>query len=686
MIRHLILPAMGLSFAILSTGARADSSCDPYRGQLKDDSPATAAAVSGTSALDSSGGAFASSGSAHEAERARIQNSTSIPPECKAQLLKELGRNSFSFSIRGNAGAGRTQSTLGSSTNVWPEQFQQADSLYSQYNGLYGSFQGSCGGISPQQCYQSFAAQFKANPNGVASQYGSSFAPGDVQVLQAYQSVIMTGNEKDALAFISAKKDGLSKDQFLEMIQMVGARMSDDYQYARAQIGPAYQGIVTGDQILQAALNNTQQGYLGYYDGMETYAGVCRDIATLQAKMLQARGFPNSLVLTYAVAGIDFHVTSITQDPDDATKIYRFNYDHMVTITDADGPIALFQQNSGRVIGVPDTGINYYLSKPEGAVVADVPSEMGKFLAEAAGFDIHQMDPMARTTSSMLGASYLHDSENQKDTLGARAIFGQDGVGGQYAGGAADYTYGQGTWHPGKVGIFVGVENRPGAVYGTDGNDTMAIMYLQEEQHVITPALKLKHDITIRLDTSLTALALFAGMLPGGPDAKDLQLDGDVRLRSELRMEQSSFGGKLQSTYRAGVDVNPGFADIRNIYLYEDLRPTLNSAYVSTDQRLRIHGKMVLLAALTAAFDELGARGQATLGIATKKFAATAFVSGRLTNGTALYEDNTLRRVGASLTYAPNKHIKIMLTGQMPIEGSDPIGEAVITGNVQVDY
>ncbi len=678
------LPILALAAALsASAAAHADSSCDAYKGELG------SSLMDGTS--DASGAQFTSAGSQHEAARARIQASTTIPDSCKKELLNDLGRNSFNFSVRGNFGAGATQGVLGKSPTIWPEQWQHAVGIYSAYNGLAASYlQANLpAGCNTQQCiamkapgiYQQFSQQFNNNPQALASQYGYSIASSDNATLQAYQSVI-SGNEANALAFVASSKNTLSKAQFLDVVQMMGQRMGDDYDNNRTiTSNPASKGIVTGDQLLTAALNNTENGY----EGLPTsYAGVCRDIATLQAKMLQARGFPNSYILTYQLPGLEGHADVVSQDPDSPTTIYRFNYDHMVTLVDADGPIAIFQQNSGRVVGLPDGALNYMLYRPEGWAAADVPSEMGKFLSEAAGFDMHMLDPLARDTTSMLGANFAHDTTGQGTTLDGRAVLGQDGVGGQYIGAAGGVSYGQGTLLPGRVGIFVGDENRPGALFGMNGDDNMAIGYLQVEQHVLTPTAKLKHDITIRLDTSLTALGMFGYMLPGGPDAGKPMLDGDIRLRTELQMHQTALHGKLDSTYRAGVEISPGTSDVRDAAAPPV--PILNSAYAATEQRLRVAARVMLLASMAVAVDELGTRGQVSFGVATPKFAATVFASGRLGNGTALYEDNTIRRVGASLIYQPNKHLKFTLTGQAPVEGSDPLNEATLTGNVQVDY
>ena len=58
--------------------------------------------------------------------------------------------------------------------------------------------------------------------------------------------------------------------------------------------------------------------------------------------------------------------------------------------------------------------------------------------------------------------------------------------------------------------------------------------------------------------------------------------------------------------------------------------------------------------------DLTGVRGEAEAGIATRTFAAGAFVSGRLPGSTAnSIEDTSIRRAGVHVLYRPNKYLQL---------------------------
>ena len=63
-------------------------------------------------------------------------------------------------------------------------------------------------------------------------------------------------------------------------------------------------------------------------------------------------------------------IGGITGDRQDPTKFHTFSYELRTDNSGIDGGEGLFQRTSVNTIGIPDSSFNYFLSKPEGAMVA----------------------------------------------------------------------------------------------------------------------------------------------------------------------------------------------------------------------------------------------------------------------------------------------------------------------------
>jgi hypothetical protein len=89
--------------------------------------------------------------------------------------------------------------------------------------------------------------------------------------------------------------------------------------------------------------------------------------------MLRQLGFPDSYVVAYNSAK-GLHTTPVAYDPDTGA-LHKINYGNRVTVYGLEGGAALLQSH------FRDISLNYRIFLPEGDMVKDVPSEMGKFLA-----------------------------------------------------------------------------------------------------------------------------------------------------------------------------------------------------------------------------------------------------------------------------------------------------------------
>ncbi|MGK5082878.1 hypothetical protein WDW37_06205 [Bdellovibrionota bacterium FG-1] len=419
-------------------------------------------------------------------------------------------------------------------------------------------------------------------------------------------------NEADLLSWVASKKDGLTNDQFLRLVSMVSNRLERDYDEKRAASAFGAQGAVSGDSLLSAAHRNSMLGdeQIAAHSGLpnptgdlQDFEGVCRDIAVLQAKMLKARGFKNTFVISWA-SRLGLHTTVITQDPVRPNQLYQFNYKRLAGVSDKDGSVALHQGNW-------DATMNYRISTPEGRSLTDVPSEMGKFVAEAASFNITHLDPLARASSSMIGAG---TRAGENGAIGARLVTGQDAVGSRYLVTALDAKWGDQSGAPGKVGLVAGIQDRPKQVYQTDNDELARLIYLQTEQHLTTTPIKVGKGVTVEVDSSATLMAGIVSVM-NGKDA--IAPSFSLRQGTEVRVNQRSSDGKYHGTYKAGVQLDPlGISDIRNIGQFGKVwSPSFSSAYGGVSATYKVDPALTLMADVTLVVSQLSARAKIEAGV-----------------------------------------------------------------------
>jgi len=667
------------------------------------------------------------SGSIDEAEalKTKISASKLIPEECKAYFEVELRKPKYQLEVKGDL--------LGPSKSAPASVPSDADQLIRSYEQAYASMaiQHCFGSVAPpaigmlpegpaskealsvyteyqkkiDQCvtkdlksgeaYKRFSS-FLSKPSdqvlivhavrdGNLGVFAGFLKPEQVKMLQAYHAIINAGSESEALALVKSQKDGLDADQFAAVVTMVGSRMARNYDHERRDKKWNAKGAVSGDSLLKAARDSTLQSRVPGFGVEEELAplteGVCRDIASMQAKLLEARGFQHSLVVTRALANSQYHVTVAAMAPkgsDANGKVYLIDYSSLSDQKNKDGAQALFA-------GGKDISLNYRLFKPGGAMVADVPTEMGKFMAEAAGFKVTMLDPLARNTQSMVSASAKTDGGIQY-----KAFTGQDGVGAKYLGVAAAYQYGGGGNFPGRVGLIGAYQIRPGEIYYgvlpsfpfPDGKS--AIVYGQVEQHMKTPEIKLGGKTTAVLDQSMTGIGAFSYEV-GGKDKGSPNGQGDIRFNSEIQVKQGKDTDKLQAKYWAGIQLVPGLADVRNVYWLQ--APTVLTNYVYGGAQGSLKEKDVrLIGDVQVVASHLSVRSKVTVGAAGPTIGGSAYISGRVTEGSSLYEDGSIRRVGATIIVVPVTNTQVQLTGEVPLEGDDKLSRTRLFGTLNVSY
>lgn len=508
-----------------------------------------------------------------------------------------------------------------------------------------------------------------------------------VQVIQAFHHTLSSPGEKEFFSRMSALGATLDVWQRLMLVRMYGSQFEAAYEDARADQIFEARGPRTLGEMLAAANSNYGAGFHSTYDDDLNYelymtSGVCRDIASAQGQMLQALGFRDTYIISYAAAGSGLHSAVITRDPTNPQTVYRMNYDAISSASDRFGPDAINQ-------GEFDVGMNYFISKPAGEVVADIPSEMGKFMAQASGFDVRTLDPMARLDGHMISAKAALSRKSE-----FRVFYGTDANGASYMGVATALGWAEQSLAPGKIAFALASQARPLEKFGTYENTGLEVFYMHLEQWLKTKDYSMSWaPLRARIEAVATALFYASRMREGWYD-KQLNASGDFRLTAGVRIEQGKddngeWKDRFQASYFGGVQVVPGIKDVRDIYWKQvPIFPT-NHLILSAEGRYRLsqskEGRAYLLAAMAVLHDHFGNRARADLGAAVGKFSAVASVEGRLNDDMAPYKDGVERRLYATLTFEPLPAVQLGLQGYRSLEKNPAEGRVYgLHGTVNV--
>lgn len=227
---------------------------------------------------------------------------------------------------------------------------------------------------------------FLADSNGIP--YSGMPTKDQLRIKILVDQLLASGNEDAALSLLKSTSSTMTTDQKLQVVRIMGAHFAVNHDKLRTNGGPNSGGVVTMSELMQAAQHNRFQKSS---DTPRKNAGVCRDIASAQGKLLKALGFKETYVVAFLSKGT-WHADVIAQDPDQKKKYYKFNYSELTTQTGGEGATVLNQGSS-------DNTAEYHIYLPDGRLVSKIPSELGKILREAAGFT--PISPFARPTSSL---------------------------------------------------------------------------------------------------------------------------------------------------------------------------------------------------------------------------------------------------------------------------------------------
>lgn len=421
----------------------------------------------------------------------------------------------------------------------------------------------------------------------------------------------------DREAAAARARGELSMAQAVVAAQYLGYLANERYDYGKRR--SLQRPIVPPSEVFDAAaaaLEGTRP---------ELSAGTCADVANAQAELLERLGAKDVVLATTAhLPGL--HTTVMARDP--RGQIYhQINFD-LATRTSRREGADLFQVPGAGARWV-DLGPGVYLNRPNGPTVGYLPTHAGKLYAEAAGMDLHLIEPLARANSSLLGAQLALPLGQSLQTFVAR-----DATGSFYGGLALTQAWAQHTPFPGAAGLVT-------AARRTEQGLAVADLYLQVEQHAVSPALHLGRGLRASADAALVLVGTYVLPFSDFYDAT-LGADAALFLNGGAQLAAGATGAPLAARLRVQAQVMPGLANIAGA------TPTvfLNHVVVSAEARARLGARpLYLVGGAAALFDAFGPRVATRLGLEGRRFAVGLETVGRVVEDDPTYKEGSLRRV-----------------------------------------
>jgi hypothetical protein len=424
----------------------------------------------------------------------------------------------------------------------------------------------------------------------------------------------LTASDRDA--FLRANRGSLTMSQIVAVTQYLGylADQRHDWGKTRTLDRP----VLTPEQVTNAA----EAELKGIHPDL--LAGDCADVANTQGDLLQKLGARDVVVVTSSLA-TGLHSTVMAREPQ-KQSYYHFNLG-LVTHSAA--------REGGDLLTLPlpdaswtDIGAGVYLNQPNGSTVAWVPTNAGKLYAEAAGMNIQEIEPLARATSSLVGAQ-----AELRWGQSAQLFVARDSQGSYYSGLAFRQVWAQAKNFPGAFGLVTSLRH-------TFSDLTAADFYLQIEQGAATPTVRAGDWLRARiLDANLIIIGTYT--LPFEASADEVWGFGAavlLNLGTQVTLSAPSF--PLAAGLRAQMQLAPGVTNIAGA------TPTVfvNHGLIAGDVRARLPRQVTLFAGGEAVFDFFGTRLAAGIGVETPRVGVRLEAIGRAVEDSAAYKEGSLRR------------------------------------------
>lgn len=662
-----------LLFGVQSAGASARCHCEMYFQFVRPISLTEEFVEIGARALNANGSAQSRIADLHQIERLRILANAQIPSECRSWVADRYRQN---MNITGGLFA-RGEFTLGEDGARLTQRLtpnlpatERASNIYTSFMSAYSSYlrneldNSSCArsdtACRAQVAYSGFAAFSSQLPNI------PGLTDSDRRALGFYFHVVNLANVDQVVAEVRARRDGLSEEEYLTAVQLLGIRGgSVDYNFPRGRgQGPEANGFLDRNRVLTATANNLALGWDSYdpdrtgsyeFENQIQYGGVCRDVAVMMARLLEAKGFHNVQTIGYeeSTAG---HATVIAESYTNPGQYHLLNYGQRITRSGRDGS-DLLNQSGG------DFARSYRVYDAEGVFMGYVPSTLELVLNEAAGMNNREWFPLSRTRGNLVSGAM---SFGPRDEAQVQVFAANDGNGVPLIGAGT-------TVHLGnsnsilelRGGGVAAVQSRNPQNTGDAGSGSQVLyLHIAAEGFARTPRAEVARGLSLRGETVARILDTGHFIISGdGTGASFQQPMNQFGATGEIRYRPNPDGVNLEAS--AGI-----FTGIRVINIQggplglTSPQGRFRFAVSAPVGPVRAFGEGQIIA------DRLGPRGSAEVGVVHRNIAASVGVSGRLNSQDSLSAESSLRRVNARVQVAPTPYLRIGGQVSAPLEST----------------
>ncbi|MBI3018392.1 MAG: hypothetical protein HYY61_00635 [Deltaproteobacteria bacterium] len=222
-------------------------------------------------------------------------------------------------------------------------------------------------------------------------------------------SLLDAKSEADIEKILTKAKDQMTFDQKLHFVSLMGEAFGENYDFKRAENRFNAKALSALD-LLQALKEDRR-------------AGVCRDISLAQAKFLTHLSIPNTFVIDYQTPRPGGHTTVITQDPNNPSQTYKFDYAEILT----ENTQSMLQPSLAQSGSHPDVGLHYRIFDADGYPVAQIPSALGTFYQELT--QQKSEDPFLHSQENLVRVGISMPLEGEGTTLDGYVFTGKTSEG-----------------------------------------------------------------------------------------------------------------------------------------------------------------------------------------------------------------------------------------------------------------
>lgn len=611
------------------------------------------------------------------AQQSQNEDSSLIPAHCRRWLRTQTRpQMRATVAFRGNLFGGDSSPSLRSRLNVDLPAASRILTLYGVYSGEYANF--AAAGMD-QECeatntvcrLRRLRRRFASFSDAIPQIQGLTAS--DARTLQFFHRMLVAEDLDLVLQEIRSGRDGLSEEEFLNAIQILGLRAgAHDYNFRRAAQNNSPR--LPRNQVLRATANNLALGWLEPRDPSESQfefrnhllpGGVCRDITLVLAQLLEAKGFRNVAIIGYTA--LNGRHASVIAESYTQPGLYRtLNYGERITRANLDGAQLLHQ-------GPRDVTTAYRVYDSSGVPLAVVPSQLGLVLNEMAGMDNRDWYLGAtRQQGSLVSAGLTF---GPRGLIQTRFYHGSDGTGRPLTGVGVDARFGnresRAELHAGVTTAVQALPREPG---GTTYDTQVGHLHAALTGTLRTTRYRMSATTTGRLSaTARTTVSAHQALTGPEEGASEIVAIPQLSFQSEMRHQPRAGGVVIETTIGVSAYLLPPDVGISTTAEVRLVGPQVHATATASAP---IRGVRAY-ASTTGVIDGIGPRGSAEVGVVGSQAAGAISVSGRVGDSESRLAEGSIRRITGRIQVAPSPHVRASAQVSVPLEEAQSPSQGV---------